>query len=595
VDLLIDNAVVGFGLWTLLYHGALLLGGWAATPAALSFAFLGVLLLLLGWHLYRRSRADRAEAQKRLGPPAVVIAAALGAGLLALIANRPDADDVFYVNRSSAVDALGALPLRDTMFADQVFAMIPGQYPPMASFEALLGTIAFSFGVPAASVTYYVIPPLCSMLAILALWRLLASWDIHRPRIAFVVALAYLLFGGAFHASFGNTWIERMWQGKILFISILVPTLLVYLARSLRWGSRSDAALCAAAAIAGVGLTSTAIFLLPAFYTVGVIAALLLGRRARAIPLLVPLGYLLAVGLAWLALTQANNAAPGEPGATQGLSLGPTTADIVTKVLGTGPYLVVGLIAGILGWIAIRQRHARVLALLLAATAALAVSPLGLAVMDAVGLPASIRWRMMWLLPVAPLFGALAAAAGARLGRAGAVAIGSAAAAGVVLAGLPLWSPANGVTLGWPTWKWSSDVQQDYQRIAAVTVPGDIVGVGEPTGAMVTAVSGETWSVNPRGNYTRGMDNQPGFCAEERFLIAGYAQGSVGLDAEVTAALARLGVTVLVLPKGESAPDVLLGALGFATTEQPGILRRDRSHNGNQATAPCTSPSSAAG
>ena len=39
-------------------------------------------------------------------------------------------------------------------------------------------------GVPAASITYYAVPPLGSFLAVLALWRLIASWEVSRPLIA---------------------------------------------------------------------------------------------------------------------------------------------------------------------------------------------------------------------------------------------------------------------------------------------------------------------------------------------------------------------------------------------------------------------------
>ncbi len=572
--LALDTAVVGFALWTLLYHAALLIGGWAASTTAMAAALAGVLLMLVGWHGYRlRRRGAPGEGPVEPTTPVVVIAASIGAAALSLIANRPDADDVFYVNRSSAVEALGVLPLRDTMYGDQVFAMIPGQYPPVASFEALLGTIAAVFGVPAASITYYVVPPLGSILAILALWRLLAGWDVRRPQVAFVVALTYLAFGGAFHASFGNTWIERMWQGKILFISILVPTLLVYLVRCIRWGRRSDAALATAAAIAGVGLTSTAIYLLPIFFAVGAIATLLLGAARRALPMLVPIGYLVVIGLVWLLLSGVGETAPAEPGADPSASLAPTTADIVTKVLGTGPYLIVGLLAALLGWVAIRERHARVLVLLLVATAALVVSPLGLAAMDVVNLPSSIRWRMLWLVPVPALLGAFAAGAGSRLGRAGATALGTATAVGVALVGTPLWSPANGVTLGWPSWKWADEVQREQEAIAAVAEPGDIIGVAEATGGMIAAVSGDMWSVNPRSKYTPGMADQAGFCAEERFAVARYAAGRDELRLEVQAALDALGVTVIAVP--DSADIDPLVSMGFRPTEQSGVLRRE--------------------
>jgi hypothetical protein len=573
----LDTVVVGLALWTAYYQAALLIGGPVASVTAASVALFGVLLVTIGW----QARSLRAGSTAVLrsdapAPNATVAATAFGAAVLSLIANRPDADDVFYVNRSAAVEALGVLPLRDTMYADQTFSMIPGQFPPVASFEALLGTIAHVIGVPAASVTYLAVPPIASALAVLALWRLLSSWEVPRPIVAFVVAVTYLLFGGAFHASFGNTWVERMWQGKILFVSILIPTLLVYLVRCIRIGSRRETALAAAAAVAGVGLTSTAIFVLPIFFAVAGIAALLLGHRERLVPLLLPMAYLFVVGLAWLALWRSNVALPeevGEPGTAASVALVPASAAIVTKVMGTGAYLAIGLAAGMLGWAAIRQRHARVLVLLLVVTTSLSVSPLGLAAMEVIGLPASIRWRMMWLVPVPSLLGALVAGASARLGRQGAFAAGAAAAVLVALAGLPLWSPANGVSLGRPVWKWSAEIRQEHEQIAQVSTAGDVVGVPEAVGAMVTAVSGNVWSVNPRGSYTQGMAFQEGFCADERFLVAAYAEGLVPLQIDVRRALDALGVSVLAV--SNDADVASLRSLGFQPVGRHGLLRRE--------------------
>lgn len=577
-SLALDTAVVGFAVWTLIYHAALVMGGWAATTAAMSVAVVAVAAGLLGWHVRRLLRRP-ADRDREPATPLLVALTALAAAALSLIANRPDLDDVFYVNRSAFVEALGVLPLRDTMFGEEVFAMIDSQYPPVASFEALLGTVASMTGVPAASITYYVVPPLGSALAVLALWRLITNWELASPRIAFAVATTYLLFGGAFHASLGNTWIERMWQGKILFVSILVPILLVYLARWIRHGRRSDAVLGSAAAVAGVGLTSTAVFLLPAFFAVAALAALLLGQRSRAAALLIPVGYLILVGLTWLLLSPSGEG-PTAAGGEQVPEPGPSTADLVTTVLGTGPYLIVGLAAAGLGWLAIRQRHARLLTLLLVATTALVVSPLGRAAMDLAGLPDAIRWRMLWLVPLPALLGALASGAGARLGRFGLgrfgpAAVGTALGLLVVLVGLPIWSPANQVTLGAPSWKWADGVRAEQTRVAAVALPGDLVGVAAPTGGMLTAVAGDVWSVNPRSNYTTSMKSEDGFCVDARFLVSQYSQGARAFDGEVAAALADLGVTVLVLPPGQPVPQVLTEPLGFVQTDQTRILRRD--------------------
>ena len=53
---------------------------------------------------------------------------------------RPDADDTQYVHLSTWIAERGEFPLRDTLFSDEVFPAII--YPPISSFEALVGALA---------------------------------------------------------------------------------------------------------------------------------------------------------------------------------------------------------------------------------------------------------------------------------------------------------------------------------------------------------------------------------------------------------------------------------------------------------------------
>lgn len=196
---------------------------------------------------------------------------------------------------------------------------------------------------------------------------------------------------------------------------------------------------------------------------------------------------------------------------------------------------------------------------------------MGLAVMDAVGLPEPIRWRVMWLAPIPPLVGALAAGL-AKWSRAGFLAP-AAVGLGIVLAGLPIWSQANGVALGWPSWKWPADAIAANWRLSAVAESGDVIGVAESTGAVVATSSAQYWSVSPRRLYTVAQDSQEGFCAAERIAVADYSAGLRDLDPQVVDALEQLGVTVLVLPSAD-APDEALSGMGFAPSGVEGVVRR---------------------
>ena len=84
----------------------------------------------------------------------------MGLALFSLFLVRPDADDTQYVHLSTWIAVHGEFPLRDTLFSDEVFPAII--YPPLSSFEALIGSVAGLFGLSAASMTYLLAAPVAT-------------------------------------------------------------------------------------------------------------------------------------------------------------------------------------------------------------------------------------------------------------------------------------------------------------------------------------------------------------------------------------------------------------------------------------------------
>ena len=63
----------------------------------------------------------------------------------------------------------------------------------------------------------------------LALWRLLRAWRGRPLWLALSMALLFLLLdGGSGYASPGTLFLTRLWQGKVILLCVVVPTLLVY-------------------------------------------------------------------------------------------------------------------------------------------------------------------------------------------------------------------------------------------------------------------------------------------------------------------------------------------------------------------------------
>lgn len=194
----------------------------------------------------------------------VVLVVALAAVCVTLVANRPDIDDAFYL---SVPATLLRLPMQPILLHDTIYrlANLPIQLPVyrIHSYEVLIGVLAQVTNTQPALIAYMFLPPIFSTLSVVAwtqLLRLLAPkhWALALP----ILFLCVLTLGEAHH-SYGNFAFVRMFQGKAILATFIVPCI-VYLALeySHRGTMRSWIALFAAQ-IAAIGITSSALFVAP--------------------------------------------------------------------------------------------------------------------------------------------------------------------------------------------------------------------------------------------------------------------------------------------------------------------------------------------
>ena len=167
-------------------------------------------------------------------------------------AMRSNPDDVYYVNLSQWVTDHGTFPLRDTIFANLVYPM--SSWPPMASYDALMGTVARLAHVRAAAVVYIVAPPIVTLLSVLAMWRLLRAWQVKSVSIALSSALVFLLLDGASPHAPGTLFVSRLWQAKVVFLCLMVPVLLMYAVRYVERPDRERAGWLFVGGVAAVGV-----------------------------------------------------------------------------------------------------------------------------------------------------------------------------------------------------------------------------------------------------------------------------------------------------------------------------------------------------
>lgn len=394
---------------------------------------------------------------------------ALGAlvGVLILATSRPDADDVGFMHPI----------LVDAMSPDQPFALDPfvvrfgGRsievpfFNENEAYEALVVVLAERMGIEPIQLYHNVFAFLAAIVWVVTYALLFRRFRVPRDRVALAVltAVAFLLLDGNLHRSFGNFSLLRIWQGKIIAFSILLPVFMLFALRFLARPSRYRGALVLATAAASIFVNRSTLFALAVLGTALAIAYLIAyagarRRRRRAFVLAVFVLSLWAIGAyivssalpagdGWSALVSSpSSIAGGEDGPAWWRAL----YDSMHGSLAVLARDV--LILLVVPWLAVPRPLGRFLPVLSLTTAALAFSP----PMGAVWLQLLDRvyWRLYHALPL-PLCAGLLVCLLWAPGRPSRRIAGRALAVFVALVTVlaverPALSPANAVELKRP-------------------------------------------------------------------------------------------------------------------------------------------------
>lgn len=477
-------------------------------------------LLAAGWAVRAQPRSS---GESRDLPRAVavgglvVVCAALGLATLSLFVSRPDADDVFYVNRAQYVAEHGRVPVRDTMFGDQTYPAL--EKPALPSYEALAGEAARIVHKPAADVVYYVVPPLVTFLATLALWRLLRSWRARWPMAALAVALLFLVMGGAEHTSFGNFFLARMWQGKVLFLAAVVPLLFALLTEWSAARRHAQLALLVLTGVAAVGLSTTATLIVPLVAVAGLLPLAVRAPRVALLGFAATILYPFAAGVA----TRLDRGGGGDA-AAGGATVTSDPAQTFANVLGHDALAGVALFAVLVGWLCLRSRHGRASAATAAVLGLGALAPGALHIAGHYLGSSYDLWRLLWVLPAAALVGALATSL-ASVARPAAALMSAGIVAVVIVFGVPLWATSNHASLvSRPVWKLDPVALAEARSIAAHAQAGDIVLAPVDASGSLAILTTRMWAVDPRDMYV-GSGFGDDFHEVERLTLQRFTAG----------------------------------------------------------------------
>jgi hypothetical protein len=455
---------------------------------------------------------------------------ALLCAVYALVVHRPDADDAFYVNLAVAAVDRHDLPLLavDTLHGRDDLPIHFAAYR-LHSFELLNGAIAWLSGIPVLYVFHWLAAAGGALLLPLAharLFRLLTprSWLLSTAALVVVLVVA-----GETHRWYGNFALVRMWQGKAFFLFVFLPLVYAYAIRFALRPTRRGWLLLAAAQIAAVGCSSSAVWAAPAASASALCCVLRPSRRdlRRLLVGLLASAYVLAAGLAVRGAMTASSPTLRRrhlPGEQLGAAL--------VEVLGDGTLWAVGIGAVLVAWACrgpgLGRRFA--IAVPLAATIVL-LSPWADAFVRA-NFTGPSFWRALWSLPI-PILVTLVVTAPIQwqdsvlhrgLGAVASVAL----VAGFALAvpRYPGWSAKNEAWISRPTlkvdpsaWPWAMKLNE--------LAPGQRVVAPPGIATWIPTVRHHAYPLMVR-NYLRPNRERIGENAYlQRYIMTEYARGEL--------------------------------------------------------------------
>lgn len=257
-----DWLLAAFSAFTILYDAALVLS-WSLGAimvvwglCVLAAAVLGRARLRAWVHMCREGLRDPDRAG--------LLALACGTGLVCLLVSKPNDDDSFYLSRAVlAWEAMWRPILVDFPFvftngAGGIFTSLP-------AFEHLLAGLAGFASVHPMDVYHLASPAFCGFLLPYAWALALRRLGLTR-RGALLGSLAIvmlMLLDGTTIRGVANFSLFRLWQGKVVLVSVLTPLAFRAALDAVDWPGPRAWTRSLLLGVAGIGLSTTAAFFLP--------------------------------------------------------------------------------------------------------------------------------------------------------------------------------------------------------------------------------------------------------------------------------------------------------------------------------------------
>jgi len=508
-----------------------IVGAWFLRESPVALWWLGVALLGAAsvFFVLREPLRDEVPVRSRR-LEAVLWLMGVAAVAIALAAHRFDLDDSFYLNLAVAsADAPGdPLLAADTLHG---VADLPVHHPVYVvhSWELWNAALSRLIGIPVTATFHLFSAAIVALLVPLAWARLFRRLVPRHWLWAVAAVLWVLVVAGDAHRWYGNFAFVRIWQGKSVFLSVLLPVIWSAALDFARRPSARAFLLLAASQVAAVGCTSTALWAGPVAALSATACAVPLTprawRRIGAAALASAYVLLLGLGLQHAVIEERGTHLSAQ---ADRLSARQTERKRAASERRHAPGVQ---LAHSLDWVTgTGLLHAVCVAAVLGAWA---LAPPGLGRRFACGVPlvawsvllnpyfsnelarfviGGSVWRALWVLPIPALL-ALVLTAPLELSRRRIVAVPLAAAAFVGFAFVPAHSALsreNGVRLGLPGLKVHTENHAIARAFAQSVPPGSVVVVPREVGVWLPTFHDRLFPLVGRDAYLLRFRSQLG-------------------------------------------------------------------------------------
>jgi Family of unknown function (DUF6077) len=249
-----DCFFVFYSLWTLTWIVSYFANLSFSATTPIFFLLLPASVLALAFERTATDQRTPIAIRRARRDTLIVLIFVIAGVLLTLFLHRADSDDELYLGMAfsllaNADQPVQQLPGYGTGFDANGFSLI-------SAYEPLKAMVSYITGLPLLDSYYLLVPALMSAVTVIVTYRLLRELIPEGWILGMLFFFVVMLTWGDVHRTLANFGFVRMFQGKSVFVSTVVPAIFLYFFL-LRGKTRAwfHGFLLVAAVISGVGFS----------------------------------------------------------------------------------------------------------------------------------------------------------------------------------------------------------------------------------------------------------------------------------------------------------------------------------------------------